>query len=400
MEVASISLVVGSLLTNSATALLVIQNFARSTQTVERLQREFCVLQHVLEDCFEMIKGDATASESIESCLEMCLHKYRDLLEILDSLLSKPKFWRLFLYTIKEHELFTSYNGFRDSVLLLRDLSSDLKMNRQFVQISIAMATIMAEGEDDDAEDDDEEPTDESDTAGHPHNQPEGTQKGATKSPAKRRRYRKRGSQFFSELADLMSSDFTRSIFLMIELEGRDDHTRFKTVPVRNKVDTGSDGNFVSRSLLDKHGMDPAKIKDIPHKMEEREFEMLNNFKFTPEKEVTISWHKQNDKKQRETTFIVLDCDLFDVLTSSSQWVDEARESVLFTMKRHKNEAERKNEDLAYRDAEKEAKKNIQKKLQENIQKQLQETDTLAMRIGSWKKGGETGESSRREKKR
>lgn len=125
MDPISIAAIVGVLFSNSASALLVVQNFVRSAETVERLQREFVVLHHVLKDCDEMITENTTVSKSIDVCLEMCLYKYRDLLNMLERLLAKPKYWRRFLYTFKEHELLTTYNGFRDSVLLLRDLSSE-----------------------------------------------------------------------------------------------------------------------------------------------------------------------------------------------------------------------------------------------------------------------------------
>lgn len=124
MDAFSIVSVAGILFTNSASALLVVQNFVRSAETVERLQREFVVLHHVLKDCHEMITENTTVPRSIDVCLEMCLQKYHDLLKILEDLLAKPKYWRRFLYTFKEHELLTTYNGFRDSVLLLRDLST------------------------------------------------------------------------------------------------------------------------------------------------------------------------------------------------------------------------------------------------------------------------------------
>lgn len=117
------------------------------------------------------------------------------------------------------------------------------------------------------------------------------------------------------------------------------DHTRFKMVPVRNKIDTGSDENFVSKALIAKHGMDPNKIQDLPvEKQQERTLEMLNNLTFTPKQEVTISWHKPQDKKIRETTFLFVDSGPFDVLIGSKHWADEARQSVLFSFGRHRME--------------------------------------------------------------
>ncbi|KAI3390438.1 hypothetical protein diail_9644, partial [Diaporthe ilicicola] len=323
MDPISIVAVVSILFSNSASALLVVQNFARSAETVERLQREFVVLHHVLKDCHEMITENTTTPKSIEVCLEMCLQKYRDLLNILEDLLAKPKYWRRLLYTFKEHELLTTYNGFRDSVLLLRDLSSDMKMNRQFVQISVAMAKIMAEDEDEEDYESDNETGDR--TARSSEDRTERTQNQVSRISAptqpKRPKRRRRGPQFLADFANLMSSDFTRSLILVIEVEGAVDHMRLKMVPVRNKIDTGSDENFVSKALITKHRMDPNIIQELPaNKQQERTLEMLDNLTFTPKQEVTISWHKPQDKKQRETTFIIVDSGLFDVLIGSKHW--------------------------------------------------------------------------------
>lgn len=79
-----------------------------------RVSRRFCC----------GVCGHTTVPESIDFCLEMCLQRYRDLLNILENLLASPKHWRQLLDTFKEHELLTIYNGFRDSVLLLWDLST------------------------------------------------------------------------------------------------------------------------------------------------------------------------------------------------------------------------------------------------------------------------------------
>lgn len=201
------------------------------------------------------------------------------------------------------------------------------------------MAKIMEEEAGDEDEDEDD-PENRDDTARPSEDLLEGAQRQPSKAPASRRpKYRRGGPKFFADFANLLSSDFTRSLILIIEVEGMNDHTRFKMVPVRNKIDTGSDENFVSKALIAKHGMDPNKIQDLPvDKQQERTLEMLNNLTFTPKQEVTISWHKPQDKKQRETTFLIVDSGLFDVLIGSKHWADEARQSVLFSLGRHRME--------------------------------------------------------------
>lgn len=113
--------------------------------------------------------------------------------------------------------------------------------------------------------------------------------------------YRREGPQFLADFATLLSSDFTRSLVLVIEAEGVDDHTRFKMVPVRNKIDTDSVENFVSEALIARNSMDPGKIRDLPAKQQqEKTLEMLDNLSYTPKQEVTISWHKPQDKSNEK----------------------------------------------------------------------------------------------------
>lgn len=117
------------------------------------------------------------------------------------------------------------------------------------------------------------------------------------------------------------------------------DSTRFKMVPVREKVDTGSDENFVSMELTQKHHIDPDIIKDLPiGQQKERTLVTLGNFTFTPKQEVTSFWHKTNDKKQRQTSFIIVESDLFDVLIGQKKYEDEAKRAVLVGIGRNKSE--------------------------------------------------------------
>lgn len=201
------------------------------------------------------------------------------------------------------------------------------------------MAKIMEEEAEEEDENEDET-RNENDTKGHAQDQPGETQGQTANFPApKRRKHRRGASQFLADFANLLSSDFTRSLILVIEVGGMEDHMRLKEVPVRNKIDTGSDEDFVSRKLITKHGMDRNKIHDIPvERQKERTLHLLDNLTFTPKQEVTISWHKPQDARQRETTFLVVDCDLFDVLIGSKHWVDEAKQSMLFSLGRHRKE--------------------------------------------------------------
>lgn len=387
-----------ALVSASNSGLILLQNLIKSTNTVERLQREFVVLRHVFHECGETVLGSIPEEvpQSIKEISHMSMEKYHELLKILEKFVNKPKMARMVLYAYHEHELMLCYNGFRDSVMLLRDLCSEMKMSqhlmqnseemsrhfmqnsiemsRHFMEMSIAMARMMAEEEDDD-EQDYRNLAEGVPVEPHRDQAQDGSQEhdGATNASPRKAGRRSAGLRFqalLKDFASLLSMDFTRSLILVLETAGPQDQSRFQYVPVRNKIDTGSDENFISKQLIDKHHMDPSIISEIPvDKLSQRTLAMLNGLTFTPTQEVKIRWHKPQDKKQREDTFIIVESDLFDVLIGSKQWTEETQESVFFSFRRHKPEPERKKEE-----EEEQAAKKDQRKV---LEKQIAETEEL-----------------------
>jgi hypothetical protein len=119
--------IVSSLAAFSTSSLLLVQNFVKSAETLGKLQQEVVILQHVLEECQQIIVAYSTMPMSIAISLSLCNERQHDLLTILGRVMSSKtkRLTRAFLYTFKEHEIISVYNSFRDSVLLLRDLSSE-----------------------------------------------------------------------------------------------------------------------------------------------------------------------------------------------------------------------------------------------------------------------------------
>jgi hypothetical protein len=127
MEPLSVAL---SLLSFSASTLVLIQNFIKSADTLRRVQRETTVLQHILGQCAEIVTSQnhpAPLPESVERTLLLCHEDHLHLLHSLDRLYSskKRKLLRTINLSIRDEELMASYHSFRDSVLLLRDLSAE-----------------------------------------------------------------------------------------------------------------------------------------------------------------------------------------------------------------------------------------------------------------------------------
>lgn len=128
-EVFGVVAITSSLFTFSASSLLLVQNFVRSGDTLRRVQREIAVLQHILEECVEIVTSQshlASLPLSLESTIWLCHEDHFRLLRTLDRILSaKWKVLKKLNITLRDEELMASYHSFRDSVLLLRDLSSE-----------------------------------------------------------------------------------------------------------------------------------------------------------------------------------------------------------------------------------------------------------------------------------
>ncbi|KAM5341924.1 hypothetical protein ACJ41O_014955 [Fusarium nematophilum] len=322
MEVFGIVAAVASLAAFSSSSLVLVREFAKDTRTIERLDREIVILRHILKESSAMISHVQSLPKSIEDCLKICIERQAELLRTLDFLMRPTKHeWAQrvrisFEMTMKQPDLMLVYNSFRDSVLLLRDLSSTLRMDQHFLQMGMAIAQILSENEGEDW-DDGEGGANEACLREQTGTAPAIS---ASASPTKRRRR----VSFFSELKDLFANDFTRSLVLVIHVAGMDGAKKLQFVPVRNAIDTKSDENLVSAELLAKHGMDQEMLTAIPEEhRQERELGMIEGFKFTPTHQVRLSWHKHNDMKQREDLFVVVNQAPFDVLIGLKQWKDE-----------------------------------------------------------------------------
>ncbi|KAJ9414948.1 hypothetical protein QL093DRAFT_2451015 [Fusarium oxysporum] len=284
MDPISAVAIAASLFSFSTSSLLLVQNFVKSGETVRRLNLEVVILQHILQECGDTISNVEPLPHSIRTCAEICIERQRELLYILDRLIHprRHEWFRYARITLKEPELMVIYNSFRDSVLLLRDLSSTL-----------AMAQIISEN-------DDNSFTGYRDGS---HAPVVGPMTKALELPGDTRPVKQhvdRRIAFVSEVRELIANDFTRSLVLIVP-NGADS---FRFVTVRNKIDTGSDENFVNAELLQRHEIDPATITTIPEETrEQRTLHMLNDFKFTPTQEIRLSWHKPNDMKQRGERF-------------------------------------------------------------------------------------------------
>ncbi|KAI3320113.1 hypothetical protein HD806DRAFT_247232 [Xylariaceae sp. AK1471] len=363
MDPLSTVAIVSSLVTFSQTTLLLIQNIARSEKQILSLNDEIIILQSILNDSKAIVESEASVPNTVQRSLGLCHQKQIHLLESLEKFMPMTrdsrfrKIFKLYMLVVEEPRITAAYRSFRDSVLMLRDLTADMRMYQQMINISSTMALLLAEG---------------GLSSGiiesridHHESLSGGQTTTTTKRPGSVTGERRKGNDFYMDFVSLMHFDFTRDLILIIEVAAREGPDRFEFVPLRNKIDTASDENFVSRKVLEKHNMDMSKLIQIPEEdRRERTLECLGGH-FTPEQEVALRWHKLQDRKQREGLFIVIDDPPFDLLIGSKQFANESRPSVMFGFGRYVSKARRKDQDQEHEERKRDADNEIRAQLVE-----------------------------------
>jgi type II secretory pathway component PulJ len=129
--------IVSSLLAFSSSSLVILQQVSRGAATVSKLQPELEVVELILEECLKTLEGHSSHPGSIKGCLELCDERRNDAAQEL-KLLPRPvakdasllrKIFQSYRYRLKagvsEPRIISAYNSFKDSVLLLRDLTAE-----------------------------------------------------------------------------------------------------------------------------------------------------------------------------------------------------------------------------------------------------------------------------------
>ncbi|GAP90421.2 hypothetical protein SAMD00023353_4900080 [Rosellinia necatrix] len=277
-----------SLFTFSQTTLLLILDIARSQQNVLSLSEEIIILQSILKECQEIVDMEASVPESVQGALGLCHVKRLTILRILETVLPKAhekflhKIFRPIILAFEEPRLMAAYRSFRDTVLMLRDLTSDLRMYQQMIRVSSTMALLLSEEPADGTMRLPTEPL-ESFDPDHANGSPRLSEFSAD--------VRQKRNELYMNFVSLMHFDFTRDLVLIIEVAGHEGLDRFEFVPLRNKIDTASDENFISRKILQDHKMDMGKLIPIPEEdRRQRTLEGIGGY-FTPEQEIVLRWH-------------------------------------------------------------------------------------------------------------
>ncbi|RYP60315.1 hypothetical protein DL771_010556 [Monosporascus sp. 5C6A] len=316
-----------SLLAFTSSSLVVAQQITRGDATAQSLVEELEVVEVILTECIDTLRAHSTAPDipaSITRCLMLCAKKRDDAINIMQKIHGNTPGQKrsiggniryLFLAVQYEQPLIARFNSFRDTVLLLRDLTADLRIEGRMLQLSSTMTMLLNEENqfDRDAESIVSEENQRLPRDGSPHRD------GTGRPPRPRRRLD--ANKFLFEFISLQKFDFKRDIFVLVELAGFTGADMYEHVPLRNIVDLGSnEDNFIARRVLDEHNMDPAKISELPEGERTKRTLKTIGGSFTPTQEVTLYWHRLKDASQRRARFIVVDDEAFDVIIGHRLW--------------------------------------------------------------------------------
>ncbi|KAK1827354.1 hypothetical protein QBC39DRAFT_362166 [Podospora conica] len=331
MDVVGALSIIGSLLAFTSSALVIAQVITRGDANTKSLTEELEVIELILTECVQSLDTHAktgTIPPSIGRCLVLCERKRNDAIEIMDkiygvkgdSLKKRNRVLRTvrfaFFSVAYEQPLIARFNSFRDTAMLLRELSSDFRIENHIIQLSSAMTLLLNE---------DRDPASDagSTTSVHDYGEdhPPGEHHPDRPEMPPRPRRRRDANQFLFDFLMLQKFNFTRDIIVLIERADAQGADMYEHIPLRNIVDSGSEENFINRGILTHHSMDPAKIRELSEdEQKSRTLRTISGSNLTPTHEVTLYWHRLKDTTQRRARFLVVDNPDFDVIIGSSLW--------------------------------------------------------------------------------
>ncbi|RDL37958.1 uncharacterized protein BP5553_05391 [Venustampulla echinocandica] len=340
MDPFTLVVIIGSIVTSTASFTSSVSKVAdgltRSDPSLKNTIQELNVLMLVLGECENIFTSGTEVSKAAEGALSICLERYNHLMEMLQRyrIESKGSFatsMRKLRVYLKESERKLAFDAFRDSVILLRDLASEVRMNKQLVKMSVGMAELMA---------DFSEPDSDQAAIGSSSSQSQGGQlppqipvrsyTGSSLPPGKR----KDAMQAF---AKLIEANFTRDATIIIDKQSGEGPSRFRYIPVRAKMDTGCDDNLISHELLTDNGVVETML--VPND-ENKEFMSVQGFRFSPEYQIELTWYQDREMKARQSVFHVVKDAPFDILLGSKRMAMELQSPALILANRHKKKAE------------------------------------------------------------
>ncbi|KAI9666331.1 MAG: hypothetical protein M1821_004266 [Bathelium mastoideum] len=336
-------------------------------------------LYSVLKECGDVVSKETYVPASVKVALSNC-EVARSNLEKIMSILSDAemkacvKRWiaRYALVKLQESGK-RALDRFRESVLLLWDLTTSLRLDQQLVHMGAAMAQLMADWTTGDTADGARQETinDSEAIPAQPNHSTEALRKGPNIGAA------------FQELAKLIRSNFTRDITLVLDAGGDFNANRFKYIPARAKMDTGCDENLIRREILERAVSSSSVLDSLLSRVEQEckiEFEGVEKATFTPKYEITLTWYQDRQMTSRKEKFYVVIDAPFDVNIGSLRLARDFNSPALALFGRKKTREEKERELQNQEKQLKEAKRLEQEQI---LADQLQREQTQQPRIAA-----------------
>ncbi|KAK4224845.1 hypothetical protein QBC38DRAFT_484587 [Podospora fimiseda] len=314
------------------------------------------LLLTILAECAEAInptRYSLPLPASVKLSLEACVKQQLDLTAILEEILPKnddskrARVFKRIMFSLPHQldDMKKRYITFKESILLLRNLISDLRTRNEFQEMRgfmlEAIINDLPKHSDDTTKAPEAQPNDDLSHNKYPlaytlesrasGSRPDGENDRKNKETQIREaaskvadvekpkpeenKQRTKVERSFERFIELLQFDFKCTVILAIEQESSEGFDRWKFEPVVAVVDTGTNQNFINRKLLTDNNMDMSKV--VPITTEDkipRTLETLDTL-FEPKEKITLKWRGDSDRVERKNTFIVVDTSTsFDVI--------------------------------------------------------------------------------------
>ncbi|KAL8791728.1 MAG: hypothetical protein Q9195_005665 [Heterodermia aff. obscurata] len=322
MDILSIGTSFISIVSCTYTITLLTREWRRRVEFTKELsgvhQGDIEVLQLVIQECREIANSSTQISSSVEESFRNCAAKEKKLLDVLEPWRgTSSKLAETVRLSLLKKDLKRRYGMFRESVLLLRDLCSELRTQQQLVDMSAGMARLASDFVDEDNEIDENE-----------HVQSAAIVKGSNKPH----------TRLIGALEQLGSSNYVIKATVVVENPCQERGQRFRYIsteaehtPALVKLDTGSDVDVVSHEFLAEAGFPANAFMPIPEEAKDS-FIGIEGTPYRPESTVELFWFREGEQRMRKSRFYAVSGAPVDMLLGSKRFAQEAVKRVaLFT---------------------------------------------------------------------
>ncbi|KAK4168315.1 hypothetical protein QBC43DRAFT_360164 [Cladorrhinum sp. PSN259] len=328
---------------------------------------ELKILSAILKECAEAIESNRYSPNlraSVELSLQSCLEKQRELMLTLKRILPAEdedrisravRRTKVFLESHGRHQsdaFRASYKSFRDSILLLRDLASDIRTMNGFREMQELVLRIVINNLEHQEHDHDEaksspgampdggtrSPTPEARVSKHqapttslnndsasqatvPH--PRNVGQDTNKSPENIDRVK--NERTYERFLKLARFDYACTVILAFEHQGVAGVDRWRFQPVRAVADSGTKHCLINRKVLVDYKFDMSKV--VPITEEDgipATLQTLDNNNFVTKEKVSLLWYGESDRVERRNTFIVVDNEVeFRIIIAMNTFLKE-----------------------------------------------------------------------------